>query len=181
MKESNGYAEQFQDWSEEYTACFDRHVAKAAAYDRQATVDFHPAAHSWLLDYAVHAVWQTPVSVCDGTGAWTQVLSVGEPSWSTPDTNLCPARHGGAGAGAVGPTADRAHARRGAVRHWMRVTHAPRRQMTRSDVVGQLVCGGVWDRYQGRQSTRGQHAGTRRERSPLAHVVTGGGIPCARR
>ncbi len=181
MKESNEYAEQFQDWSEECTGCLDRHVAKAAAHDRQATTDLYPPAPPWLLDYAVHALWQTPLSVCDGTRAWPQVLSLGEPRWTTPDPDLCPACHGGAGAGAVGPTADRAHARRGAVRHWVRVTHAPRQQITRSNVVGQLVCGGVWNRYQGRQSPRGQHAGTRHESSPLAHIVTGRGIPCARR
>ena len=181
MKESNGYTEQFQDWSEECTACLNRHVAHAAAHAWQATADLHPAAPPWLLDYAVHAVWQTALPLCDRTRAWTQVLSLSEPSWTTPDIDLCPARHGGAGAGAVGPTADSAHARRGAVRHWVRVTHAPCGPITRSDVVGQLGCGGVWDRYQGRQSTCGQHAGTRRERSPLAHIGTGGGIPCARR
>lgn len=181
MKESNEYAEQFQDWSEEDTACLDRHVAQAARHDWQATTDLHPPAYPGLLDYAVHALWQTPLSLCDGTRAWTQVLSLGEPRWPTPDPHLCPARHGGAGAGAVGPTADRAYARRGAVRHWVRVTHAPRQHITRSDGIGQLVCGGMWNRYQGRQSPRGQHVGTGRERSPLAHLVTGGGIPCARR
>jgi hypothetical protein len=181
MKESNGYAEQCKDWSEDSPACFDRHVAQAAAHDRQATTDFPPPAHSWLLDYAVHALWQTPVSLRDGTGAWPQVLSVGESSWPTPNPDLCPAHHGGAGAGAVGPTADGAHASRGAVRHWLRVTHASGMQITRSDGVGQLVCGGLCNRYHGGQSTRGQHAGTRRERSPLAPVVTEGGIPCARR
>jgi hypothetical protein len=67
------------------------------------------------------------------------------------------------------------------VRHWVRVTHAPCRQVARSDGVGQLACDGVCDRYHGRQSTRGQHAGARRERSTLVHVVTGGGSPCARR
>jgi len=181
MKESNGYAEQFQDWSEECPACLDRHVAKAAAHAWRATTDLHPTVHPWLLDYAVHALWQTALSLCDGTRAWAQVLSVGEPSWPTPDTDLCPTRHGGAGAGTVGPVTDGAHARRGVVRHWVRVTHAPRRQITRSDVVGQLVCGGVRDRYHGRQSTRGQHAGTRREQSALAHTILGGGTSCARR
>jgi hypothetical protein len=181
MKESNGYAEQCKDWSEDYTACLDRHVAQAAAHDRQATTDFHPTAHSWLLDYAVHALWQATVSLCDGTRAWTQVLSVGESSWPTPDPDLCPAHHGGTGAGAVGPTADGTNAPRGAVRHWLRITHASGSQIMRSDVVGQLAWGGVCNRYHGCQSPRGQHAGARRERSPLAPVVTGGGIPCARR
>jgi hypothetical protein len=181
MKESNGYAEQCKDWPEECTAGFDRHVAKAAAHDRQATADLHPTAHSRLTDYAIHALWQTPLSLCDWTWAWAQVLSLSEPSWTTPDTDLCSTRYGSAGAGAVGPTADRAHALRRAVRHWVRVTHASGGQITRSEVVGQLACGGVCNRYHGCQSTRGQHVGTRRERSTLAHVVTGGGIPCARR
>jgi hypothetical protein len=181
MKESNGYAEQFQDWSEEYTASLDRHVAHAAAYAWQTIADLPPTAHPWFLDYAVHALWQTALPLCRRTRAWPQVLSVGEPCWPTPDPDLCPARHGGAGAGAVGPVTDGAYARRRAVRHWVRVTHAPRQHITRSDGVGQLVCGGVRDRYPGRQSPRGQHVGTGRERSPLAPAGTAGGAPCARR
>src|ERR1044071_9479319 len=123
MKESNGYAEQCKDWSEEDTACLDRHIAQAARHDWQATTDLHPPAYPGLLDYAVHALWQTPLSLRDGTGAWPQVLSVGEQSGMTPDPDLCPARHGGTGAGAVGPTADRANAHRGVVRHWLRIAH----------------------------------------------------------
>ena len=181
MKESNGYAEQLQDWSEERTACLDRHVAHAAAHAWQATTDLPPTAHPWLTDYAVHALWQTPLSVCDGTGAWTQVLSVGEPSWPTPDTDLCPARQGGAGAGAVGPTTDSAHARRGVVQHWLRIAHTPCSHVTGSNVVGQFACGGGCDRYHGRQSPGGQYVGTRCERPAVALTLTGGGIPCARR
>ena len=181
MEDINGYAEQCKDWSEEFTTDFNGDVAYAAARNRQATTCLHPTGHSWLPDYALHALWQTPVSLCDRTRAWAQVLSLSEQSWPTSDTDLCPARHGGAGAGAVGPTADCAHARRRAVRHWVRVTHAPCRQVARSDGVGQLACDGVCDRYHGRQSARGQHVGARSEQSALAHPVSGGGISCARR
>ena len=181
MTDINGYAEQCKDWPEECTACIDSGVAEAAAHDWQATADLHPAAHPWLLDYAVHALWQTPVPVCDRARAWTQVLSVGEQSWPTSYPHLCPADNGDTGTGAVGPVADGAHALRGAVRHWLRITHAPCRQVMRSDVVGQHACGGVCGRYHGRQSTRGQHVGTRREGSALAPTGTRGGAPCARR
>jgi hypothetical protein len=181
MEVINGYAEQFQNWSEECTASIDHHVAQAATCAWQATTDLHPTAHPRLIDYAVHALWQTALSLCNGTRAWAKVLSLSEPRWTTPDTDLCSTRHGGAGAGAVGPTADCANALRRAVRHWLRVTHAPCRQITRSDIVGQLARSGVCDRYNRRQSTRGQHVGARRERSPLAHPVSGGGTACARR
>jgi hypothetical protein len=181
MQESNGYAEQCKDWSDEDPACLDRHIAQAARHDWQATTDLHPPAYPGLFDYAVHALWQTPVSLCNGARAWPQVLSVGEQSGTTPDPDLCPARHGGASAGAVGSVTDGARARRGVVRHWLRIAPAPGGQITRSDGVGQFACDGVSDRYHGRQSPRGQHVGTRGERSALVHAVTGGGTPCARR
>jgi hypothetical protein len=183
MVDTNGYAEQYKDWSEEveFTTDFHRDVAKAAAYDRHANAHPYPAGHSWFLDYAVHALWQTPLSLCDGTRAWPQVLSLSEQSWTTTHTHLCSAHHGGAGAGAVGPTTEGSRARRGVVRHWLRVTHTTRRQVTRSHVGGQLSGGGVSHRREGRQSPRGQHVGTRGERSALVHAVPGGGAPCARR
>jgi len=181
MEDINGYAEQCKDWSEEFTTDFNGDVAYAAARNRQATTCLHPTGHSWLTDYAVHTLWQTPLSLCDRTRAWPQVLSLSEQSWPTPDTDLRSPHHGGAGAGAVGPTTEGSHARRRAVRHWVRVTHAPGGHVTKSDVADQLACGGVCDRYHGCQSPRGQHAGARRERSTPVHVVTAGGIPCARR
>jgi len=181
MEDINGYAEQCKDSSEEFPACHNRHVAQAAACDRHATADLHPPAHSWLIDYAVHTLWQTPLSLCNGARAWPQVLSVGEPSRSTPDTDLRPPHHGGAGARAVGPTTEGSHALRGAVQYWLRIAHAPCRQITRSDVVGQLACGGGCDRYHGRQSTRGQHVRTRSEIWLLARATTRGGAPCSRR
>ena len=181
MKGINGYAEQYKDWSEEFTTDFNGDVAYAAAYNWQATTDSPPPAHPWLLDYAVHALWQTSVSLCNGTRAWTQVLSVGEQSGTTPDPDLCPARHGGTGAGAVGSVTDGARARRGVVRHWLRITHTPRGQITRSDVVDQLAGGDGYDRYPGCQSPRGQHVGTRRERPAVAYPIRRGRISCARR
>ena len=181
MEDINGYAEQCKNWPEECTAGLDRHVTKAAAHAWQATTDLYPTAYPWLLDYAVHTLWQTSLSLCNGAWAWPQVLSVGEQSGTTPDADLCPARHGGAGAGAVGPATNVSHARRGAVQYRLRIAHAPRRHITRSDVVGQFVCGGVCDRYQGCQSTGGQYVGTRRERSAVAHPIIRGGTACARR
>ena len=181
MKESNGYAEQCKDWSEKGTACLDRDVAHAAAHAGQATTDLHSPAHSWLLDYAVHALWQTSVSLRNGTGAWPQVLSVGESSWPTPDSDLCSTRDGGTGAGAVSPTADSAHAPRGAVRHWLRIAYTPCGQITRSDVVAQLAGSGVSDRYHGGQSPRGQYVGARLGQSALAHIISRGDTACARR
>jgi hypothetical protein len=67
------------------------------------------------------------------------------------------------------------------VRHRLRIAHASRRQITGSDGVGQLVRGGVCDRYNSRQSTRGQHVGSRRARFALALTISRGGTSCARR
>jgi hypothetical protein len=181
MKEINGYAEQCKDWSEEFTTDFNSDVAYAPARDRQAVACPQCAGDSWIPDHAIHALWQTALPVCDWARAWTQVLSVGEQSWTTAHAYLCPADNGGAGAGATSSTADGAHALRGVVRHWLRIAHAPCRPVTRSDGVGQHVGSDVCGRYHGRQSTRGQHVGTRREGSALAYPVTGGGAPCARR
>jgi|SRR5215831_614941 len=181
MKGSNGYEEQFQDWSERFPPNFNGGVAHEAAYDWQATADLHPPAHPWLNNYPVHALWQTALPLCNGARPWTQVLSVGEPRWTTSHPHLCPADNGGTGARAVGPPAEDADTRRGVVRHWLRVTQAPCRQITRSDVVGQRACSTVSHRRDRRCSVGGQHAGTRRERSPLPHSGTGGGTPCTRR
>ena len=95
MKDINGYAEQCKNWPEECTACLDRHVAKAAAHDWQATTDLHPSAHPGLIDHAVHALWQTALPLCEWLWAWTQVLSLGESRRTTADTDLCPAHYGG--------------------------------------------------------------------------------------
>jgi hypothetical protein len=181
MEESNGYAEQCKDWSEEVATSLDRHVAQAATHAGQTAADLHPTAPPWLLDYAVYTLWQTPLSLCDGTWAWAQVLSLSEPRWTTPDPDLCSTRHGGAGAGAVSPTTNRANALRRAVRHWLRITHAPRGQITRSDGVGQLARGGMCDRYHSRRSTRGQHVGAGHGQSALAHTISRGGPACPRR
>jgi hypothetical protein len=181
MKGSNGYAEQCKDWSDEDTACFDRHIAQAARHDWHATTNFYPPAYPGLLDYAVHALWQTALSLCNGTRAWTQILSVGEQRGTTTHTHLCSAHYGGAGAGAVGPVAGVSRTRSGAVRHRLRIAPASRRQITGSDGVGQLVRGGVCDRYNSRQSTRGQHVGSRRARFALALTISRGGTSCARR
>jgi hypothetical protein len=181
MKESNGYAEQGKNWSEEFTTDCNSDVANAPARDRQATAGPQCAGNSWIPDHPIHALWQTALPVCDWARAWTQVLSLGEQSWTTAHPDLCPADNGGAGTGATSSTADGAYARRGVVRHWLRIAPAPGGQITRSDGVGQFACDGVSDRYHGRQSPRGQHVGTRGERSALVHAVTGGGTPCARR
>ena len=181
MTESNGYAEQCKDWSDECTACLNRHVTKATTHAWQATTDLPPTAHPWLIDYAVHALWQTALSLCDGAWAWTQVLSVGESRRTTPDPDLCPAHHGGTGTGAIGSATDGAHARRGVVQHWLRIAHTPCNHITGSNVVGQFTCSGGCDRYPGCQSPGGQHVGTRCERPAVALTLTGGGTPCARR
>ncbi len=181
MKGINGYTEQFQDWSDKDTTCLNHHIAQTAACAWQAIADLPLAAHPGLFDYTVYALWQTSVLLCDGARAWPQVLSVGESRRTTSNPDLCPARLSGAGARAVGPTTDSAHARRRAVRHWLRITDAPCRQITRSDGVGQLASGDRCDRYHGCQSTRGQHVGTRRERPAVASPIRRGGISCARR
>ncbi len=181
MEESNGYAEQCKDWSEQFTTGINSHATHAAARDWQAVTHSPPAGYPGLLDYAVHALWQTALSLCHGRRAWTQVLSVGEQRGTTTHTHLCSAHYGGAGAGAVGPVAGVSRTRRGTVRHRLRIAHSSRRQITGSDGVGQLVRGGMCDRYHSRRSTRGQHVGAGHGQSALAHTISRGGPACPRR
>jgi hypothetical protein len=181
MEHNNGYTEQCNDWSEHSTTRINGYVAYATAPGCQATAHPQPPGAPRLLDHALHALWQTPLPLCDWTRAWPQILSLGEQSQTTSHAHLCPATHGGAGAGAVGPAADVSHALRGAVRHWLPVADTTRGQVARSHGVGQLGHNGVCDRRDGRQSTRGQYVGTRGERSSLAQAVTGGSAPCTRR
>lgn len=181
MEYTNGYTEQCKDWSDHCTERLDGHATHAAAQGEQATAHPQPAGHPRIPDHAVHAVWQTTLSLCGRTWAWSQVLSLGEQSRTTPPPPLCAPGAGRPGAGAVGTAADVSHPPGGAVRHRLRVTHATRRSVARTNVVGQPNRGGVCDRRDCRWSTRGQHVGTRRERPPLARATTRGGARCRRR
>ena len=181
MKHNNGYTEQCQDWSDRCRARLDCRIAHAAAPAGQAAARPHPAGHPWIPDHAIHAVWQTALPLCGRTRAWSQILSLGEPSRETPHTDLCAPGNGSAGAAAGGSAADVSHPPRGAVRHRLRITDATRRPVARPDVGGQSSHGGVSDRRDRRWSTGGQHVGTRPKRSPLARVATGGHSPCTRR
>ena len=180
MEYSNGYAEQCQDWSDQFTTGINGQLAYATAHDRQAAACPQCAGDPWLPDHTLHALWQTALPVCDWTWAWAQVLSLGEQRGETPPPYLCAAGKSRADSGAIGTAPSLSHALGGAVRHRLRVTHPAGNSVARTNVVGQLASGGV-SRCDGRQSTRGQHVGTRRARSALAHAVAGGGAPCARR
>ena len=180
MESINGYTEQCKDWSEEFTPGFNGDIAYATASDRQATACPQFAGDPWSSDHTLHALWQTVLPVCDWTWAWAQVLSLGEQKRQTPPPHLCAPGKSRADSGAIDTAPNLSHALGGAVRHRLRVTHPTGNSVARTNDVGQSASGGV-SRRDGRQSPRGQHVGTRRERSALAHAVTGGGIPCARR
>jgi hypothetical protein len=180
MAHSNGYAEQCKNWSEDFTARSNGHAAQATTYDHQATAHSQPARDTRISDYAVHAVWETTLPVYDWTRTWPQILSLSEQSGETASPHLYPPGKGGADSGATGTAPHLSHALGGAVRHRLRVTHATRRGVARTNVVGQPICSGVF-RCGSCQSTRGQHVGTRSEEPSLAHAVTGGGTPCTRR
>lgn len=181
MAYTNGYAEQCKNWSDRFTERLDGYAAHAAAPGRQAPAHPQPPGHPRIADHTIHAVWQTALPVCDWARPWTQVLSLGEPSGETPPAHLRAPGHRCTGATAVGPPPDVSCAPGRAVRDRLRVARSPRRSVVRTHVVGQPNQGGVCDRCNGRQSTRGQHVGTRHKRSSLAQAVAGGGAPCARR
>lgn len=180
MEYSNGYTEQCKDSSEQFTTRVNGHAAHAAAHAWQATAHSQPTDHPWLIDYTVHALWQTPLSLCDGTRAWPQILSLSEQSRKATDSPLGASGESRADSGATGPVANLSHALGGTLRHRLRVAHPPRWVIVRTNVVGQPSCGGG-SRCARRWSTRGQHVGTRRERSALARTISEGGAPCARR
>jgi len=181
MAHSNGYAEQCKNWSEDCRARSNGHAAHATTYDHQATAHSQPARDTRISDYAVHAVWETTLPVCDWPWTWPQILSLREQRGETASPHLYPPGKGGADSGATGTAPHLSHALGRAVRHRLRVPHATSWRVARSHVIGQLRRDGVSDRCGGRQSTRGQHVGTRRERSSLAHALPGGGAPCTRR
>ena len=180
MEHSNGYTEQCQNWSDDCRARSNGHAAQATAHDHQAIAGAHPARNPRLSDHAVHAVCETPLPVCDRTWPWPQILSLREQKGETASPHLYPPGKGGADSGATGTAPHLSHALGGAVRHRLRVTHATRRIVARTNVIGQPICGGVF-RCGGGQSTRSQHVGTCSEEPSLAHAVTGGGTPCTRR
>jgi hypothetical protein len=177
----NGYMEQCKNWSDRFAERLDGYAAHAAAPGRQAPAHPQPPSHPRIAAHTIHAVWQTMLPVCNWTRPWTQVLSLGEPSGQTSPAHLRVPGHGCAGATAVGPLPDGSCVPGRTVRHRLRVAHAPCRSVVRTHVVGQSSPGGVCDRRDGRPSTRGQHVGTRPQRSSLARAVAGGGAPGARR
>jgi hypothetical protein len=180
MEDINGHAEQWKNWSEDWRARSNGHAAQATTDDPQATAHSYPTRDTRIRDYAVHAVWETPLPMCDGTRPWPQILSLCEQSGETASPHLYPPGKGSTDSGATVPAPHLSHPLRRAVRHRLRVTYATCRIVARTHVVDQPSCGGVF-RCGGGQSTRGQHVGTRRERSALADAVTGGGAPCTRR
>lgn len=180
MEHTNGYTEQCKDWSEDFTVRSNSHAAQATAHDHQAIAGAQPARHPRISDHAVHAVWQTTLPLCHGTRAWPQILSLSEQKGETASPHLYPPGEGGRDSGAIIAAPHLSYPLRRAVRHRLRATHATRREVERTNVVGQPICGGVF-RCGGGQSTRGQHVGTRSEGPSLAHAVTGGGTSCTRR
>ena len=180
MAHTNGYTEQGKDWSDRCTTRINCHATHAAAHDRQATAHPQPAGDTRIIDYAVHAVWQTALPVCDWTRAWSQILSLSEQSGKTSPPHLYTPGEGGADSGAVVTATNISHSPGGVVRHRLRVAHATRKSVARTNVVGQPPCAGI-SRCDGCQSTGRQHVGTRSERWLLARATTRGGSPCTRR
>jgi len=180
MVHSNGKTEQCKNWSDYFTARGNGHAAHAATYDRQAAACPQPAGHPRLIDYAVHALWQTALPVCDRTRAWPQILSLGEQSGETSPPPLYTSGDGRTGSGAIVTATNISHPPGGVVRHRLRVTHATRRSVARTNVVGQPPCAGI-SRCDGRQSTGRQHVGTRSARWLRVRATIRGGAPCPRR
>lgn len=180
MDSINGYAEQCQDWSEEFPTGFNGDIAHATAGDRHAAACPQCAGDPRIPDLPLHALWQTALPVCDGTGAWAQVLSLGEQSRQTSPPHLCAPGTSRADSRAISTAPNLSHALGRAVRHRLRVADPTSKSVVRINGIGQPANGGV-SRCEGRQSTRGQHVGTRGERSALVPTGTRGGAPCARR
>jgi hypothetical protein len=176
----NGYAEQCKDWSEECTACLDSHIAHATAHAWPAAACPQSAGHSRIIDHTVHAVWQTVLPLCDWTRAWPQILSLSEQRGETSPPHLCAPGKSRADSGAIIAAPYLSHPPGGVVRDRLRVAHATRRAVARTNVVGQPLCGGL-SRCDCRQSIGGQYVGTRCERWPLGRAITRGGTPCTRK
>jgi hypothetical protein len=180
MEDINGYAEQCKDWSEYFIAGLNSQAAQATTHDRQATAHTQPARDTRLIDYTVHAVWQTTLPVCYGARAWPQILSLREQRGETSPPHLYTPGKGGADSGAISSVPYLSYPLRRAVRDRLRVAHATCRAVASTHVIGQPPCGGL-SRCASRQSAGRQYVGTRSERSALAQVITRGETPCTRR
>jgi hypothetical protein len=180
MEHSNGYAEQCKDWSEYFTACINSHAVQATTHDCQTTAYPQSASDPRIIDYAVHAVWETTLPVCHWTWAWPQILSLSEQSGETAPPHLYTPGEGGADSGAIIAAPYLSHPPGGVVRDRLRVAHATRRAVASTNDVGQPPCGGL-SRCGCRQSIGGQYVGTRRERGLLGRATTRGGTPCTRK
>jgi hypothetical protein len=181
MEKRTRQSEQFTDWTTHHARHLNGTVARATAQVGHTPASPQPAGIAWITDHAVHAVWQAPLRLRPGTGAWTEILSFSEQRGETTRDGVCPAcfcAAGPAGASAA-PGVSRDSGR--TLRHPSRVAEAVGIPVTRRTSVLQTRTVRLPDRCGCTQPLGSQHAGASRERGLLARATTGGDSLCPRR
>lgn len=180
MKNTEGQADQFSNWSARKHEGISGTAAQAAAGTCHTVAVSRPAGATRVTDRAGQAVWQAPLPGCPAR-AWPQVLSVREQRWEATGDGVRPPGCGRASQAAAGESAGISGGLGGALRHQSGAAEAAGRAVVRQDASPQPQ--GSSRPYRGGRGgpARGQHAGTGAERRPLARGAAGGDKRCRRR
>ena len=181
MEKRTRQSEQFTDWTTHHARHINGTVARAAAQVGYTPACPQPARIARVTHHPVHAVWQTPLRLCPGPGAWPEILSLREQRRETTGDGVCPARFCAAGTAGAGAAPGISCSPGGTLRHPPRVAEAAGIPVTRRTSVLQPRTARLPDRREGTQLPGGHHARAGRERGFLARVTTGGDSLCPRR
>jgi hypothetical protein len=181
MEKRARQSEQFTDWTTNHARQINGTVARAAAQVGHTPADPHPARIARVTHHAVHAVWQAPLRLCPGPGAWTEILPLREQRGETTGDGVCPARFRAAGPAGAGAAPGVSGGPGGTLCPPPRVAEAAGNPVTRHNSVLQPRTARRPDRRGGAQPPGGHQARAGRARGLLARVTTGGDSLCPRR
>ena len=181
MKKRVHQSEQFTDWTTQHARQINGTVARAAAQGGHPFVCPQPAGLARVPHHPVHAVWQAPLRLRPGSGAWTEILSLRKQRREATGDGVCPASFRGAGPAGASAAPGVSYGFGRTLRHPPRVVEAAGIPVTRRTSVLQPRPARLPDRRAGTQLPGGHHARASRERGFLARVTTGGDSLCPRR
>jgi len=181
MKKRARQSEQCTDWTTTYAGHINGTVARAAAQGGHPPASPQPASIAWVPHHAIHTVWQAPLRLRSGPGAWTEILSLREQRGETTGAGVCPARCCGAGPAGASTAPGVSCGPGGTLRPPPRVAEAARSPVTRRNAVPQPRTSSLPDRRECPQPPGSHHARAGRERGILARATTGGYALCPRR
>ena len=181
MKKRGHQSEQFTDWTTQHARQINGTVARAAAQGGHPFVCPQPAGLARVPHHPVHAVWQAPLRLRPGSGAWTEILSLRKQRREATGDGVCPASFRGAGPAGAGAAPGVSGGPGGALRPPPRVAEAAGNPVTRRTSVLQPRPDRRPDRRGGTQPPGRHPARAGRARGLRARVTTGGDSLCPRR